>query len=687
MRGRSLLIPGVAVLLVLLELAAYTLGGVAAIIASRLWVLHGLFFLGAAVVAILRLLLDELRSRRALFLVALVASGLLIFWPIRTVRHVSINREATQQVAAGLENLGRADLGYAGTAFLGYPSRQYLPLAVAPRVLGRTVPAMRLGAAVLLLLGLGVFAAGLRALQATPEAGDLAGVAMVSLFTFPGVARQLPFYDQTLLPFALTCHAAGFLALCLARFRPAYFLAGLWAVGMLGTCYTPGLAAWALFVALLASVALHRRRDRPSEARLWGAGAILTFGIGACAWITRLDVRRGLAITPAEALARAGRTLRILLFGDPVFFWSPILMLPILLVLVSSLTGRRGWAPFVVASWSLAAVLAATQMSGWALPSVEGSLHRGIVAIPLVVGLLVLRATPATTPVRAPSLVLWAAAIVLGGFAWHSVSGEWRKPTAREAFVADLEELRHSRQWGIDHPFVIGMFSAQGELEEIDTLALYFWPAARVVRSETDLRRDIAGGRGFVVYADRGYGLPPWVERIAAARTDIDLAGESWPLELVRATGSPADNAVETENGILQLERAAVTVGGRRVIVRNSSSDLGAAEDLFDGNPSTPLRTRAATTAIVDLQFETSIELRAVSVTTGTMSVGLRVLLYDNTARPRVFANTWTDAGPDPTVEIRFPTPQKGVRRVMLEISNMKGGDGHIHIREIRLQE
>jgi hypothetical protein len=47
-RRRSILIAGGAVFLVSLELAAYKLRGTAAVIASRIWALHGLLFLGRA---------------------------------------------------------------------------------------------------------------------------------------------------------------------------------------------------------------------------------------------------------------------------------------------------------------------------------------------------------------------------------------------------------------------------------------------------------------------------------------------------------------------------------------------------------------------------------------------------------------------------------------------------------------
>jgi hypothetical protein len=595
-----------------------------------------------------------------------------------------------------LANLARPNLGYEEAAFLGYPARQYLPLAVPPRLAGRTVTALRLGAAILVLLGLAVFAAGVRAPDDTESSAHTAGLALLALFTFPYVAVQLPFYDQTILPFAFVCHAVGWLALAQARFTIPRFLAALWAIAMLGTGYTPGLAPWLLFLLLLSILAARRWKEHRAEAIAWASGAFWCAGIGACSFLARIDLQVAKDDSPflADSPLRAKKTLGILLFGDPVAFLSPLLMLPILLWFFFALIGRGGIVDFLVAAWAVGVIFVATQLRGYTVPSVEFALHRAIVVVPLLVAGLAARARGLLGDAAWKRGWVWPAAVLLAGYSALIFSQQWKTTigfSAREPFVADVQRERAARGWRPDQRFTLGLLMESNDLDNAENLTGYFFPTARVVRTESALESAIRETREYIVYADRSRGLPETVKGIDESRVEIELRGPGWSYPMVRASGSATEAWLGSRGALPPLDESSIPLGGRTVRVRYSPADMGQIQDVFDGDWLTLLRTRASTTAIVDVLFDGPRTLKGVSVWTASMNVGLRVLLYrqveSDTEKPSSYERIWPEAPPDPDVALLFPAPEREVRRVRVEIANLQGGDGHIHIREVRLLE
>jgi hypothetical protein len=73
-------------------------------------------------------------------------------------------------------------------------------------------------------------------------------------------------------------------------------------------------------------------------------------------------------------------------------------------------------------------------------------------------------------------------------------------------------------------------------------------------------------------------------------------------------------------------------------------------------------------------------------LTTGSMDLGVKVsATVAGESEPVVVAKAYTDNKPDPTVSIDFGG-LKTVKALRLEVTNLRGGDGHIHIRELKFK-
>ena len=118
--------------------------------------------------------------------------------------------------------------------------------------------------------------------------------------------------EQTILPIAFVMHALGWFLLSLERLTAVRALIVAWISGLLGTSYTPALAAWILFqsffLLLLLRAARHGRR---AQIVLWVSVWAYTLTLGLCSFVTRIDVR----LTP-----QPGHAAQSLLTGLKTFF-------------------------------------------------------------------------------------------------------------------------------------------------------------------------------------------------------------------------------------------------------------------------------------------------------------------------------------------------------------------------------
>src|SRR5262249_7877459 len=120
--------------------------------------------------------------------------------------------------------------------------------------------------------------------------------------------------------------------------------------------------------------------------------------------------------------------------------------------------------------------------------------------------------------------------------------------------------------------------------------------------------------------------------------------------------------------------------------VTHSKWDGGQTSDMFDTNKDTLARTEKANPAIVEIKLPEPRPLKAVSVTTGGMDAGLTVVVQPVSGPAKTYTKEFRQLPPDPTFGLEFDTGTAPIQSVRVEIKDLNGGDGHIHIRTLKLR-
>ncbi len=177
-------------------------------------------------------------------------------------------------------------------------------------------------------------------------------------------------------------HVIGWGLLCSGPAHPVSIRQSAVAVRHGATTYTPGVAFWGLCLVFFLGLAVSRWREHRPEALAWLSCAIFQSAVGCASLFVRLDLR----LLPQERdLPKNFLTgLKVLFFGDPYFFLSPVLLLPILLYLLYALAFRAGLVHFVLCVWCLATCAVSIAAQGVASPSADIALQRALVVVPVL---------------------------------------------------------------------------------------------------------------------------------------------------------------------------------------------------------------------------------------------------------------------------------------------------------------
>jgi hypothetical protein len=191
---------------------------------------------------------------------------------------------------------------------------------------------------------------------------------------------------------------------------------------------------------------------------------------------------------------------------------------------------------------------------------------------------------------------------------------------------------------------------------------------------------------------------PPEYERALAAplfeRVEVDRVlpyPDGTPgFYFVRLTYSElADSFIaEARTAQHELAQGEVMIDGEPAKLEFTQLNGGRVEDIFDGDFESVARTYDINPAVFIITFAAPRPVGGVTVTTGSMDVGLVVRLYtadEPQGEPAAeYSRTYTDLPDDPTVDLAFDQPPPLVTRLYLEI--LKVGDapaGTVHVREI----
>ncbi len=126
---------------------------------------------------------------------------------------------------------------------------------------------------------------------------------------------------------------------------------------------------------------------------------------------------------------------------------------------------------------------------------------------------------------------------------------------------------------------------------------------------------------------------------------------------------------------------------GQTVTVAHTPFDSGPLTNLFDGDSRTLVRTRETNPAVIEIAFPEPHAVSGLSVTTGSMNIGLTVEVYvGDGVQPGRYTGIYTDLPPDPTVALDFGMTIRATK-LHIEIKNLNGDNyTSVHLREIKFK-
>jgi 4-amino-4-deoxy-L-arabinose transferase-like glycosyltransferase len=135
------------------------------------------------------------------------------------------------------------------------------------------------------------------------------------------------------------------------------------------------------------------------------------------------------------------------------------------------------------------------------------------------------------------------------------------------------------------------------------------------------------------------------------------------------------------------LQEGEVVIDGQPVQVRYPMLDMGAVENMFDGNPDTLGRTLEANPAVIELMFPEPRSLQELSIIIGSTQAEIRALVSPaGDEAPVEYIQVLQGTVEQPEVSLKLPeAPQAS--KLRLEIRDIHQPEpGHIHIWEIKLK-
>jgi len=124
---------------------------------------------------------------------------------------------------------------------------------------------------------------------------------------------------------------------------------------------------------------------------------------------------------------------------------------------------------------------------------------------------------------------------------------------------------------------------------------------------------------------------------------------------------------------------------GMDVVVSHSQFEEGRLSDVFDGDTFSLVRTARLNPAVLVFEFPSPVLISGVSVTTGSMDVGLTAMLFPHDgSEAEVFRGTFTGLPGDPTVELEFDDDSVKIERLELRIEKLGDHEeAQVHVREV----
>lgn len=380
---------------VVLELLAYMVGGLFTIIESRLWLLGGILCYGFITICFLKTLYYDVKRKNFVSIVGLLAFIIFFGYFVGNINYSDVNPDATQQMAAGISSFQQKDWNFTGSAFLGYPNRQYVIAAIPALIFGRSIYTLHIGFAIPFFLGMIMMYLGLREWCQKSEVSDKAAlVALYAMLAFRFVAEYFMNFEQAITPIALTMMAVGMFLKFVKNPSCLYLIFIVWLGSFCAGSYTPVLASLGLLVVFLVMYAidLYQAGSEKYVSVEYPIEVIKSIGY-ALAGIVSVTLTI-LLHTKAEKLEQTREEVSIVSYcfecirdfffdKDAVFLGGVGLL--ILAYMIFSLTFHLKLHDFMIAIWVLIVVVLANYMTGYTTYQKAWILQRTLIIVPVLI--------------------------------------------------------------------------------------------------------------------------------------------------------------------------------------------------------------------------------------------------------------------------------------------------------------
>ena len=381
-----------------LELLAYCRQGIFSIIASRIWLLTGLFCLAAFLYHAVSTVVNDFKQKNYVIIIGFSVLLVIFFSYIGNLGYADINADAAQQVAAGLNSFSAADWNYTGVAFLGYANRQYIVAALPALLLGRTVFSLHFGFAYPFLIGLTMLFLEFRNwLKEKGQNECYAFLPVYAFLAFPFITEYFLNFEQAITPVALTMIGIA-LFLRLYRHPDVITVISLaWVGCFFCDSYTPVIASLGLLCCFIALYILElfrkNAKDIFSKKATGNALPLIKVLIGTelnivCFFIaTLLGTRSDRLSAVREDVSLTSFALESWseFFTDKNAVFLGLFSGIVVLYLFLSLLFQLKFYDFAISCWVLGVVLFANYMVGYTSYEKAWILQRNMIVIPVLI--------------------------------------------------------------------------------------------------------------------------------------------------------------------------------------------------------------------------------------------------------------------------------------------------------------
>lgn len=391
----SKLILGYVIFFAALEVLAYMVGGIFSIIESRIWLISGMFCYAVIIYYFFQMVIRDVKGRDFIPVAGILLLLIFFGYFIGNVNFSDVNPDATQQMAAGVSSFQQTDWNFTGSAFLGYPNRQYLIAAIPELIFGRSIFTLHLGFALPFFMGLIMMYRGLR--EWCKESGVSNKVALVAVYAvlaFRFVAEYFMNFEQAITPISLTMIVIGFLLKFVIKPSCIDLMLMVWLGSFCAGSYTPVLASLGLLLVFLVLYAWDLY-TKGNEKYIGVAHPVEVVKSIAYAVIGIVIVTLTILMhTKPDKMEQTREEISLFSYSfecmrdfffdkDAVFFGS--IGIIVLVYMIFSITLRLKIHDFIISLWALAVVVLANYMTGYTTYQKAWILQRTLIIIPVLI--------------------------------------------------------------------------------------------------------------------------------------------------------------------------------------------------------------------------------------------------------------------------------------------------------------